>query len=225
MGLRALFRKAPPHRAAGPELYRRLIAEHVPGRTFIDVGCMWGVNGGYAFHALASGAARVVGLDVDPATPEFLAENEARGSRVEFVHGDVTDPQVPARLGRFDVVFCTGVLYHVPDPLLTLTHLRRLCGDVLILASPCFPEQAVPQSAVFLPGLDEASRRRLTYKGPHVKRGLDSDFLPEKGYGNWVWAFSGTCLRAMVETAGFTVHHFHRLGRLGCLVCAPGPGA
>src|SRR5207249_2697938 len=146
------------------------------GRSFLDVGCMWGVNGGYAFHALASGASRVVGLDVDPATPEFLAENQACGGGVEFVQGDINDGRIPERLGSFDVVFCAGVLYHVPNPVLTLAHLRRLCDRVLVLACPCFPEQEIPQSAIFLPGLDEESRRRLTYPSRHIKRGLDSEF-------------------------------------------------
>lgn len=215
------FRKQRSRLPSGPELYRRLIGEHAPGRTFLDVGCMWGVNGGYAFHALESGASRVVGLDVEAATAQFLEENRRRGERVEFVQGDVTDPCTPDRLGRFDVVFCAGVLYHVPDPLLTLGHLRRMCGHVLILASPVFPEQMVGQSAVFLPGLDETSRRRLTYPSPHVKRGLDSEFDAEKGYGNWFWAFSPSCLRAMVETAGFAIVDFHHWGRLGCAVGGP----
>ena len=55
------------------------------------------------------------------------------------MQGDINDPDLPARLGRFDVVFCSGIIYHVPNPVLTLEQLRRLCGRVLILASPCFP--------------------------------------------------------------------------------------
>src|SRR5207244_2532671 len=35
-----------------PDRYRELIARHVAGRTFIDVGGMSDVHGAYAFHAL-----------------------------------------------------------------------------------------------------------------------------------------------------------------------------
>ena len=81
----------------------------------------------------------------------------------------------------------------------------------------------MPQTAIFLPGLDEASRRRLTYPGKSLKRGLDTEFLPEKGYGNWFWAFSPSSLRAMVEVAGLRVLDMHQWGRLACFVCTPGP--
>ncbi len=221
MKLARLFRKPTPRRPNGPELYRSLIARHAPGRTFLDVGCMWAVNGAYAFHALASGATRVGGLDVEPASAEFLAENASRAGAVEFVQGDVNDPGIPARLGAFDVVFCAGVLYHVPDPIHTLNQLRRLCRRVLILAVPGFDEQPIGQAAFFLPWMDASSRERLSYPTGNAKRGLDTEFRPEKGYGNWFWAFTPSCVRAMARFAGFGELEFHHWGRLVCLVAAP----
>jgi hypothetical protein len=49
----------------------RLIREHAPGRSFADIGCMWGVNGEHAFLAEAAGATRVAAVDVFGPTPEF----------------------------------------------------------------------------------------------------------------------------------------------------------
>src|SRR5436309_2492635 len=116
-------------------LHRRLIAEHAPGRSFVDVGCMWNVHGAYAFHAVRSGASPVSAMDLMPASPEFVRENTALDERVRFVCGDVNDANVIADVGRHDVVFCAGVVYHVPNPMLTLERLRALCGRTLILAS------------------------------------------------------------------------------------------
>src|SRR5881409_4461971 len=79
----------------GPGLigrYADLIDRHARGASFADVGCMWNVDGAWAFGALKAGATRVVGIDLMPPTAEFLAQNEVRGRRVEFLQGDINDP-------------------------------------------------------------------------------------------------------------------------------------
>ena len=142
---------------------------------------------------------------------------------VEFVQGDVNDPALG--IGPVDVVFCAGVLYHVPDQVFTLRRLRALCRKALILGTTVFPEQSTPQTAVFLPGLDARARERLTYPTRGVKRGLDSDFEPEKGYGNWFWGLSPSAVLAMLGLAGFDVVEHHPYPRFLCAVGAVRPGA
>ena len=105
------------------------IAEHAPGRSFVDVGCMWGVNGWYSFLAEEAGATVIKGVDVFGPTPEFEAARAERGSRVEFILGDISQPSTIARVGVCDVVFCAGVLYHHPSPFDLLVALRRVCGS------------------------------------------------------------------------------------------------
>lgn len=196
----------PTVRSGRPEeIWLRLIERLVPGRTFVDVGCMWKVDGAYAFHALASGAAEVTGVDINPATPEFEGRNRAEGGRVRFVQADLNDPELPARLGSFDVVFCSGVLYHVPNMQQSLDQLRRLCRDTLILATASITERETPNAAVFLPYMDPAAREALNFWGRYRKTGLDSDIIPERGYANWLWLPTASCLRAMLRFAGFEV--------------------
>src|SRR5438477_10460116 len=73
------------HHAGRPEdLWRDLIVRFIPGRTFVDVGCMWKVNGDYSFLAAASGATAVTGVDLAPATPEFTQRNADLGDPVRF---------------------------------------------------------------------------------------------------------------------------------------------
>jgi Methyltransferase domain len=197
------------------------IARHAPGRSFLDVGCMWFVHGAYALEALDRGATDVTGMDLREASPEFAAANRRRGGHVRFVQGDVNDPATIDRVGRHDVVFCSGVLYHVPNPLLTLDRLRALCGEVLILGSATIPEQALPQGAVYYPFLDEPGRKALGHRTPptHPKIGLDTEYRPAWGYSNYFWGFAPSCLEALVRTAGFAPVERYVWRRATCLVC------
>lgn len=199
--------------------WKNTITGLVPGKSFIDVGCMWGVHGDYAFHAAAHGASPAVGLDRSPATPEFLARNEALGNTVGFFQANIDDPAIEELVGHFDVVFCAGVLYHVPNPLLTLGHLHTICRETLILATPTIPEATQPQSAVFLPQLDSEARRRLAFGTARLKRGLDTAFDPAREYGNWFWLFTPSCVKAMLTTAGFEVREFRAYRRGVMAVC------
>jgi SAM-dependent methyltransferase len=197
-------RRYPGFLEGRPEhLWRELIARHVPGRSFADVGCMWRVDGAYSFHALEKGAASVTGIDINPATAAFAEKNAAVDGRVRFVQSDLNDPALPDRAGQFDVVFCSGVLYHVPNPVFSLEQLRRLCRGTLILTTASILERKTPHSAVFLPYLDPDARERLDFAGPARKRGLDSAVIERRGYANWLWLPTPSCLRAMVRFAGF----------------------
>ena len=195
------------------DLWRELIARYAPGRRFVDVGCMWKVDGDYAFHALASGASAVTGIDITPATPAFEAKNAAAGGRVRFLRGDLNDPRLVEWAGTHEVVFCSGVLYHVPDPIFTLTQLRRLCTERLILTTASMGERAEPHTAILLPFLDDEVRRELAFPMQRGRKiGLDTGFEPDKGYANWFWLPTPSCVVAMARLAGFAIEacHAHR---------------
>jgi hypothetical protein len=119
------------------------------------------------------------------------------------------------------VVFCSGVLYHVPDPILTLKQLRRMCRSILILGSSTIPEQPQPQAAVFFPFLDAASRRALGYRGHGCKIGLDTPYDPDASYANFFWGFTPSCLDALVRSAGFDVVETYPYRYAVTLVCRP----
>ena len=206
-----------------PDRHRDMIARHAAGRSFADVGCMWNVDGAYAFHALDAGATEVVGVDVMPPSAAFETANGQRGNRVRFVQGDINAPEVTAAIGVVDVVFCSGVLYHVPSPLLTLDRLRAICRTTLILVSAVVREQRAPQAAVFLPHLSEQGRAAVAYRSRYRKLGLDTTFIPEDGYANWYWAFTPSCVEAMVRTAGFRISERYLYPHALCLVCHPSP--
>lgn len=193
-----------------PGRRRELIDRLTPGRSFIDVGGMWGIDGEMAFRAEEAGAERVVLFDSMEATEGFVAERERRGSSVEFVSGDLHDAETMAALGQFDVVWCTGVVYHSPSPFQQLEHLRRLCADKMMLGTRVLPEvPGIENACILYPGLSESARRSL-HRAHGGKRapealGITAPFDPDQGYANWWWGITPSALRSMVEAAGFTI--------------------
>ncbi len=195
----------------GPEIgnYHRLpeyIRSLAPGRSFVDVGCMWGVNGEYAFLAEEAGATEVKGIDVFGPTPEFEAERAARGSRVEFVLGDATDPATIEQVGPTDVVFCAGVLYHHPSPFDLVLALRLMCRETLLLRSFTIPEMPGTRNmAVYWPHLPASERRMWQMPGLDCQMAISGPFDAADGYGNWFWGLTPSCVSGLLETAGFEV--------------------
>jgi len=82
-------------------------------------------------------------------------------------------------------------------------------------------EVDLPNVAVLLPGIDHGSRAKLAYPGRFSKVGLDSAFDPARGYGNWIWLPTPSCLRAMVVLAGFNVTEFYPSRRVTTIVANP----
>ena len=174
-----------------------LVAAHAAGRSFADVGCMWEVHGGLAFAAEDAGATAVSGMDVMGPTPRYEAEHARRGSAMRFVQGDLHDEAALARLGPHDVVWCSGVIYHAPHPLLTLERLRSITRQTLILASEVYPEvRGHPRACVFAPAA-----------GSHPAH--TEPFDPGRGYVNWYWGLTPSALEAMAGAAGFRVRERH----------------
>jgi SAM-dependent methyltransferase len=183
------------------------VTAHAPGRSFVDVGCMWGVNGRYTFLAEEVGATAVKGVDVFGPTPEFEEARAERKSSVEFILGDISQADTIARVGVCDVVFCSGVLYHHPSPFDLLVALRRICGSRLVLRTATIPEvRGLVNAAVYWPMLPPDQRKLWTLDRTHgTQVGLSVEYAPEEGYGNWFWGLTPSCVRSLLETAGFRI--------------------
>jgi SAM-dependent methyltransferase len=102
------------------------LPEDMTGKTFLDVGCWEGVN---CAEAMQRGARRVVGVDL--CTSEPLRENVEKFG-FEFVQLDVLSEKW-LELDAFDVVLCSGVLYHVENVISLLFRLRRVTRGLLVL--------------------------------------------------------------------------------------------
>jgi hypothetical protein len=193
--------------ASGSAQREDLVRRHAPGRSFADIGCMWSVDGAIAFAAEANGATSVTGVDLMPASAKFEAERARRASRVRFVQGDLHDEETMREVGAHDVVWCSGVLYHAPNPVLTLERLRSITRETLILATETIPEvPGLSQASVFLPGLPDDQRRVHAGARPGVSAaGLSEPFDRSQAYGTWWWGLSRSAVRGMLTASGYEI--------------------
>jgi SAM-dependent methyltransferase len=183
----------------------KLIEKYVFNKSFVDVGCMWNINGAFCFDAEKFGAKRIVGVDVYPESEEFLTRKKECNSKIEFIQGDINSQDTIDKIGQCDVVFCSGVLYHLPAPEYLLVHLRMICKEILILRTMIIPEiPGIKNAAVFYPFLSDQQRNIWNLK-IGIQKAITAPYEPENGYGNWFWGLTPSCVEALLNLAGFNV--------------------
>lgn len=122
--------------AARAEMIRRVIEKLqrvFPLASALDAGC--GV--GFFAQTLAECGLNVCAFD---GRAENINEARRRFPSLAFETADIQNSSV-LELGRFDLVLCCGLLYHLENPLLAIRHLRRLTDKCLLLESMCIPEE------------------------------------------------------------------------------------
>jgi tRNA (mo5U34)-methyltransferase len=181
-----------------PDAYR--IPQDLTGKRVLDIGA-W--DGYWSFEALKRGAAEVVAIDDFSDMLGKLEDGDRPGwDTYELVrdilgydsktcqHHDLSLYELtPDRFGRFDAVFCFGVLYHLRYPLLGLDRIAAVSDEVYI------------ESAI----LDDYSAYRGGL-GQGYGKDVVMEFYPGSEYGNndsnW-WTPTLACLEAMLNAAGF----------------------
>lgn len=194
------------HRA---EILRRI----VPGKSFVEFGGML-IDGEISFLAEELGATSVTLVDEMEPSAKFQDELSRRNSTVRFQRGDLHDPRLIRDLGPHDVVWCTGVIYHSPNPYEQLEHLRALTREWMYLGSHVIPEiPGFRNACIWYPGLDEDDMAAYASLHDHPETcwgiGQPFDTTPGNGYANFWWGITPSALRAMVEYARFDVVEEH----------------
>lgn len=182
------------------EAYR--IPADLTGKRVLDVGA-W--DGFWTFEALKRGAKQAVAIDdfsdylghlkdadrkawgTFDLCREALGHDHERCQRHEMSVYEISEQ----KLGRFDVVFFFGTLYHLRYPLLALDKLAAICdGEIYVETAIC------DDFSPYRGGLGKG------FAGQMVM-----EFYPDDQYGanktNW-WAPTLHCVAHMVRVAGFT---------------------
>jgi ubiquinone/menaquinone biosynthesis C-methylase UbiE len=112
--------------------FARLLDNAIPGdAAIVEVGCGTGQMSLY----LARADRLVIGADLTRASLALGAEAARRFGveQVQFVETDLRHPGL--RPEAFDVVYCSGVLHHTPDPRASFASIVRLAkpGGLVIL--------------------------------------------------------------------------------------------
>lgn len=159
------------------------IPDDLSGKSVLDIGA-W--DGYFSFEFERRGAKRVLAIDTyawdHGGLDCFLLAHEHFKSRVEHQRMDVHDLK-PEAIGRFDLVFCAGVLYHMRNPLIGLERIRSVTAGQLILEThallPALHEW-VPL-ITFFPG-DEDAKRFRWHHGGYPTRAWVLDALKAVGF-------------------------------------------
>src|SRR5207245_2246771 len=152
-----------------------VINSHVKGATFADVGGLWGLLNEKITVAVRAGCRSATMIDITPIGHRFWTDfdQHARSAGVQEykkVQGNLDDPALPNKAGTFDFVYCSGVIYHVPNPIYTLVRLYELTNRFLLLGSMTVPERITTEAGeisfsggrtVFLPALDMPTKEVL----------------------------------------------------------------
>lgn len=179
------------------------VPEDLAGKRVLDVGA-W--DGYWTFEALKRGAREVVAVDdfsdfvgklkssdrkswaTFDLCRDLLGFDEDRCQRHEMNVYEIDEKT----LGRFDVVFLFGVIYHLRHPLLALDRISAICDEEIFI-----------ESAI----LNDFSPYRGGVGHGYPGGQFVMEFYPNKQYGNnetnW-WVPTLECLGHMVRSAGFT---------------------
>ena len=196
----------------------RMVNEVARGRSFVDIGGLYEIVKERVSVAHHAGASHVTLMDMEaPGCPWWKEMEDHLRTRgvpdFRLLSCDINDYKGP----RFDVVFSSGVLYHLPDPLGYLRQLVEMANDFCIVASSICPpvmEAAggsvrVPDAgALFVPALSgqdrEVVQAYMALRGrPDFTKGAGTrDF--RNYYPNW-WLPTKEAFVTMCHVAGIDV--------------------
>lgn len=205
------------------------IAQAVNDRSFIDIGGLWGTKNEMITGAIAAGARRAVMADIAPLGHQLWRDfddhcRELGVSGYDCVSVDITAHNAAERLGKVDVVHCSGIIYHIPDPFGMILNLRAIVGEALVLTSMVVPQVMAQgdrridlgqSGARFVPGLSAEEREiagahldALGLKVDGITRPKEGDWVNDRlrpTFGPWWWLLTPSFLRKMLEAARFRI--------------------
>jgi len=172
------------------------IPQDLTGKTVLDIGCNAGF---YSIEMKRRGAARVLGIDYDPA---YLAQARfaavVEEAEIEFRQLSVYD--VGSLGERFDVVLFMGVFYHLRHPLLALDLIREhAVGRLLVFQSM---QRGSPQAAIFNENYAFWNTEVFEDRGYPKLHFVEHDYADDPT--NW-WVPNASCAEAMLRSAGFEI--------------------
>jgi SAM-dependent methyltransferase len=123
------------------------------GKSVLEVGAGIGLLTGY----FEEQGCRMLSTD---ARPENLAEITRRYPHRKVARLDLEHPEEVAALGRFDVVFCYGTLYHLGTPEAALRALSEVSDMILVESSLSAQDGAAVIGVEESSALNQAFSRR-----------------------------------------------------------------
>lgn len=172
------------------------VPEDLSGWSVLDIGC----NAGFYSFELARRGAHVVGVDVEPMyvrQARWAAREFGLQDRVDFIEGDVYS-LLSARQS-YDLVWFTGVFYHLRYPTLALDLVRRVTDRLMVFQSMTMPGEPHDIAPPDVP----LNRRELLLEEAWPKMAFVEHRVADDD-SNW-WVPNASCVEALLRSSGFEV--------------------
>lgn len=125
-----------------PDFRLKLFYRHVAQRSrVLELGAL---EGGHSFEiARAPGVSSVVAIEGRPSNVEKARFVQGINgiTNVTFVHGDLRTLDL-WEFAHVDAIFCSGILYHLPEPWTLIQQCARLAPAIFIWTHYCLDELA-----------------------------------------------------------------------------------
>jgi hypothetical protein len=205
------------------DLRDKYIGKVVKGKSFADVGGLWGTVNEKVSVAHAYGADALTMIDISPPGGELwrLFEDRRWALRLPEVRCISNDILVLADTSpslQFDVVHCSGMLYHMADSMRFLAALRKITREYLVLTSAVTATRVendqgvltIPEAtALFVPALQgrecavlKAYWQRFVGDGAIGLTRETAAWRPDD-FAPWWWLPTVAALKAMCAATGF----------------------
>jgi hypothetical protein len=189
----------------------------VDARSVADLGGVWAVDGGYAFHAAGRPGVERVALVDEDFTPTVI-QRAGRDDVVELIGGNFSDPVIAARVGRVDVVLLFDVLLHQVRPdwdeVLELYSERTRC---FVIVQPTYVEEGravrlldlgVERYLETVPDLPIHQEALARLDETNARRGRPWRDV----HDIWQWGITDAALRDELGRLGFELAHHEANG-------------
>jgi tRNA (mo5U34)-methyltransferase len=178
------------------QVVETLLPDGFRNASVLDVG----TNAGYfCIQAKLKGAGQVIGVDFDD---RYLKQAEACRAiwklDIDYRQADIDRLQLHTLGQHFDVVFFTGILYHLKNPLGVLEQVASLCNDAIVVETEVISPK---HKNVLYVRQGPLGRTVVTPCFTGFMKFIEKDELNGDG-SNW-WVPDEACVLGMLRTAGF----------------------
>jgi len=135
----AIIHEPGPSGSGGRSTRALSAAKHltIAGQSVLDLGCKEGYN---SFDFCDLGATRVLGVEARKSFLDEALKEKARGAypQAQFTLGDarIIDE---AGFGSFDICLCSGLLYHMQDPVDLLARIGKISRRLVLETHVALP--------------------------------------------------------------------------------------
>lgn len=222
-------------------IIERWITKSSKDKSFADIGGLWGTVNEKTTIAVNAGARSSTMVDFTPLGTDLWDKfnehcTQKNISTIKCKQADLNDPTIVDKIGTYDVVHSSGVIYHCPNPIYTIKQYHKITDEYLIMGSTVLDgkihnEHGIIEltkgSLLYVPSLMVQSKKIIMQYFYEVgAKKLDGISNSETdwnidNYSPWWWLYTTEYLEAQLNTSGFIVQEITKNwdGRVAYFFC------